>query len=71
MNDQELAELRTRYPAWNIRKPPNAECLVATRMGHTLSDREIYHGLSTTLIENTYVAPVEALANQNEIEDRL
>ena len=71
MNDQKLAELRTRYPAWNIRRPPNSECLVATRMGHTLSNREIYHGLSTTLIEKTYDALVEALAHQNEIEDRL
>ncbi|GGV15705.1 hypothetical protein GCM10010182_40860 [Actinomadura cremea] len=44
---------------------------MATRMGHTLTNREINRGLSTTLIENTYEALAEALAHQNEIEDRL
>ncbi|NVI87869.1 hypothetical protein [Actinomadura sp. BRA 177] len=71
MNDQERERLQEKYPAWYIRRPPTMECLVATRLGRPLSQREIYYGLCATLVEDTYHLLSEALAAQREIEDAL
>lgn len=71
MNDQERERLQEQYPAWHIRRPPTMECLVATRIGRPLSQREIYYGLCATLVEDTYYLLSEALANQRKIEDTL
>jgi hypothetical protein len=47
------------------------ECLVATRTGRPLTQREIYYGLCATLVEDTYDLLSEALAAQRKIEDTL
>ncbi len=71
MNDQERERLQEKYPAWYIRQPPTMECLVATRVGRPLTQREIYYGLCATLVEDTYQQLSEALANQRKIEENL
>lgn len=71
MNDQERARLQNLYPAWHIRRPPTMECLVATRIGRPLTNREIYYGLCATLVEDSYELLSEALANQRKIEETL
>lgn len=71
MNDQERARLQEQYPSWHIRRPPTMECLVATRLGPPLTNREIYHGLCATLVEDDYASLREALARQREIEETL
>ncbi|MEO3826247.1 hypothetical protein [Actinomadura sp. B10D3] len=71
MNDQERARLQEQYPAWHIRRPPTMTCLVATRVGRPLTQREIYHGLCATLVEDSYESLCEALAHQREIEEML
>jgi hypothetical protein len=47
------------------------ECLVATRLGRPLTQREIYFGLCATLVEDTYDLLSEALADQRKIEETL
>lgn len=71
MNDQEREQLQEQYPAWYIRRPPTMECLVATRLGRPLTQREIYYGLCATLVEDTYQLLSDALAAQRKIEDTL
>lgn len=71
MNDQDRARLQEQYPTWHIRRPPGMGCLVATRLGLPLTDREIYYGLCATLVEDNYVLLSEALAEQRKIEDTL
>lgn len=71
MNDQERARLQDRYPSWHIRRPPNATSLIATRRGRPLTNEELYQGLCTTLIEDTYERLQESLAHQLEIEKTL
>ncbi|GAA4229881.1 hypothetical protein GCM10022254_23340 [Actinomadura meridiana] len=44
---------------------------MATRLGHPLSDRELYHGLCMTLAEDSYELLSEALADQRKIEENL
>ncbi|REE95977.1 hypothetical protein [Thermomonospora umbrina] len=71
MNDQERASLQQQYPDWYIRRPPTMGCLVATRIGGPLTNRQIYRGLSATLVEDTYEKLAESLAAQRRIEDTL
>ncbi|MFA1545005.1 hypothetical protein [Actinomadura chokoriensis] len=71
MNDQERERLQEQYPAWHIRRPRTMECLVATRLGRPLTQREIYYGLCATLVEDTFQSLSEALAEQREIEGTL
>ncbi|MFB4299352.1 hypothetical protein [Actinomadura sp. NTSP31] len=71
MNEQERARLQEQYPAWHIRRPEGMGCLVATRLGRPLTEREIYHGLCATLVEDTYDLLSEALAGQRKIEETL
>lgn len=71
MNDQQRERLQKKYPAWHIRRPPTMECLVATRLGRPLTQREIYYGLCATLVEDTYQLLSDALAAQRKIEDTL
>ena len=71
MNDQERARIQEQYPAWHIRRPPNATCLIATRRGGPLSMEELYQGLCTTLIEDSYKQLQESLAHQRKIEESL
>ncbi|GAA1840132.1 hypothetical protein GCM10009736_02110 [Actinomadura bangladeshensis] len=71
MNDQQRERLQEKYPAWHIRRPPTMECLVATRLGRPLTQREIYYGLCATLVEDTYQLLSDALAAQRKIEDTL
>ncbi|MEU6748907.1 hypothetical protein ABZ914_22030 [Spirillospora sp. NPDC046719] len=71
MNEQQRARLQEQYPAWHIRRPQGMECFVATRLGRPLTEKEIYYGLCATLVEDTFDALSEALAEQREIEDAL
>jgi hypothetical protein len=71
MNDQERDLLQRRYPNWNLRRPPEASYLIATRLGRPLTAREIYYGLCATLVTDTYDQLREALADQNKIEETL
>ncbi|URN10019.1 hypothetical protein LUW74_46165 [Actinomadura madurae] len=71
MNDQERARLQEKYPNWHIRRPPTMKCLVATRLDRPLTQREIYYGLSATLVEDTYDLLSQALAGQRKIEETL
>ncbi|MGI5326684.1 hypothetical protein [Actinomadura nitritigenes] len=71
MNEQQRARLQERYPAWHIRRPQGMGCLVATRLGRPLTEKEIYYGLCATLVEDTYDLLSAALAEQRKIEDAL
>ncbi|TYK49196.1 hypothetical protein FXF68_15435 [Actinomadura decatromicini] len=71
MNDQERACLQEQYPGWHIRRPPAMECLIATRLGRPLTQRELYFGMRATLIEDSYELLSEALAVQRRIEENL
>lgn len=71
MNEQQRARLQEQYPAWHIRRPQGMGCLVATRLGRPLAEKEIYYGLCATLVEDTYALLSEALAEQRKIEDAL
>ncbi|WP_187437935.1 hypothetical protein [Actinomadura decatromicini] len=47
------------------------ECLIATRLGRPLTQRELYFGMRATLIEDSYELLSEALAVQRRIEENL
>jgi hypothetical protein len=72
MTDQDLAELRRRYPAWRTRRPANASYVIATRNDRAhLTEEELTAGLAMTLIEDTAEELRDALAAQLRIERTL
>ncbi|MBT2208572.1 MULTISPECIES: hypothetical protein [Actinomadura] len=71
MDDQERLRLQQEYPMWHIRRIPAMDCFMATRLGRPLTRRELFCGLHTTIMKDTYEEFEEALADQRRIEEDL